>query len=371
VEIAPVVRGPLVVTVEEEGKTRVIDRYVISAPVAGFTRRIELDVGDVVARGQPLVVMEPLRSDVLDPRRRAEAQARIAAAEAALQVAEQNARAAAAEADLAETELARLKRLYQARGTSREALDQAEAEARRTRAHLRSAEFAVDVARSELEAARTALRYSAAEATPAADEQVVIRSPVDGQVLKISHKSARVVGAGESLIEVGNPDALEVEVDVLSADAVRIRPGTRVLFDRWGGDVPLEGRVRVVEPAGFTEVSALGVEEQRVWVIADITSPPELWKRLGDGYRMEASFVLWEGERVLQVPTSALFRYRDDRGNGWAVFVAQDKRARLRPVQVGHRSGLRAEIRSGLSQGEAVITHPGESVEDGVRLEVR
>lgn len=367
VDTTTVTRAPLQVTVEEEGKTRVINRFVISAPVAGFARRIDLDVGDAVAKGQVLVELEALPSAVLDPRSQAQAQARVEATRAALNMAEENARAALALADFAQADLRRLKKLYQSGGASKENIDQAETEDRRARANLRSAEFAVEVAQFELDAARTALRYSAATAGDKSSERVAIRTPVNGRVLKLYRKSEGVVDSGEALLEIGDPHALEAEVDVLSADAVRISPGSRVLFERWGGDDPLEGRVRIVEPVGFTKISALGVEEQRVLVIADIVSPPQRWERLGDGYRVEASFILWQAEDVLQIPTSALFRH----GEGWAVFAIEDEKARQRPVRVGHRSGLKAEIVSGLKAGETVIVHPDDTIADGVRIRAR
>lgn len=366
IEAATVARKPLRVTVEEEGKTRVIDRYVVSAPVAGYVRRVRLDVGDAVPQGAPVLELEPLPSDVLDPRSHAQAQARVAAAEDSLHAAREAAVAAKAEADYAQAELRRVSGLRKAKTVSEQELDRAEARARQTTASLRSARFAVEVAGHELEAAKTALRYSAAQGG-AAHETVVVRSPVGGRVLKRHRQSEGVVAAGAPLVEVGDPRALEVEVDVLSADAVRIRPGTRVLFERWGGAQPLEGSVRVVEPVGFTKVSALGVEEQRVWVIVDFTSPQEQWERLGDGYRVEASFVLWEGDAVLQVPASALFRY----GDGWAVFVLDGNRARRREVRLGHRSDLSAEITAGLQEGERVIIHPDDSIADGSSVRVR
>jgi HlyD family secretion protein len=367
VDVMAVTRAPLQVTVEEEGKTRVVDRFVISAPVPGYVRRIELKVGDTVGQGQILAEVEPLRSVILDPRSRAEAQARVAAAEAALRAAQEDAIAAEAEADYAASQLQRLRRLYPKGYISIETLQQAEAAARRTKARRSSSRFAVQVAKFDLEAARTALRYSVAQDSHQTMEEAPVRAPVEGRVLKLKHESEGVVQAGEPLLEIGDPNSLEIEVEVLSADAVRISPGTRVLFERWGGVRPLEGRVRRVEPTGFTKVSALGVEEQRVLVIADITSPTEQWQRLGDGYRVEASFILWEGDSVLQVPESALFRHRD----GWAVFMAANGRARLQPVQVGHRSGLAAEIISPLKEGELVILHPDDSLADGARISLR
>ncbi len=367
VEAGRVTRGPLQSTVEEEGRTRVADRFVLSSPVAGTARRIDLAVGDAVAKDRSVVVVEPLQAGALDPRSRAEAQARVAAAEAAYSAAGENARDAAAHDGYAQTRLGRTRGLFDAGLVTKDALDQAETEGRRAEAARRSAEFAVQVARHNVEAARTALRYSAAEGTVSAPEAFSVRSPVAGRVLAIPHESAGVVAPGQPLIEVGDPDAIEVEVEVLSADAVRLKPGMRVLFDRWGGDAPLEGRVRVVEPAGFTKVSALGVEEQRVHVIADIVSKTAGRERLGDGYRLEARFILWEGTDVLQVPAGALFRH----GDGWAAFAVRNGKARMQPVGVGHRGSLGAEVLSGLSAGDSVVVHPGDAVRDGVRVRIR
>lgn len=366
VEVVEASRGLLQVTVEEEGKTRVKDRYVISAPVPGISRRIELEVGDLVSKGDVVAQLEPQRSIVLDPRSRAEAEARVAAAKAALRAAMENALAAEARENYAAIRLQRIKGLYESESVSADALDQAETEARQARADLRSAEFAVEVARHEEEAAKTALLYSAAESNKTS-QRVDIKAPVDGRVLKIFRESEGVVNSGEPLLEIGDPQSLEVEVDVLSADAVRIAPGKVVFLERWGGEEVLEGRVRVVEPVGFTKVSALGIEEQRVLVIADIVSPSPIWERLGDGYRVEARFIVWDKEGVLQIPNSALFR----KGNGWAVFAVEGGRAVMRTVQVGQRSSLMAEVLSGISQDDVVIVHPDDSVGDGTRIRIR
>ncbi len=368
VEVAPVVRAPLSVTVREEGRTRVMDRYVLSAPVPAFAHRLELKVGDRVRARQTVLELEPLRSAGLDPRARATAQARVAAAESALLAAEQNAAAAEAESTLANSELERIERLHEAGAVSKDALDQAAARARRAAATLRSAQFAVDVARYELEAARAVLSYSAREEPGEGQEVVELRSPVAGEVLRVIHESEGVVAAGQPLIEVGDPSALEVEVEVLSADAVRIEAGMQVILERWGGDEPLEGRVRRVEPVGFTKVSALGVEEQRVLVIVDMVSPPEAWRRLGDGYRVEATFVLWRGDDVLQVPSSALYRGEE----GWAVYrVAPEMQIEARPIQLGRRSGLAAEVTAGLTEEDLVVTHPDDRIRPGVTVRLR
>ena len=218
-----------------------------------------------------------------------------------------------------------------------------------------------------MEAAKTALRHSAAQPSGAARETVVVRATVDGQVLARPRQSEGVVEAGTPLLEIGDPRALEVAVDVLSADAVRIRPGTPVVLERWGGEQALEGSTRSVEPVGFTKLSALGVEEQRVWVVADLRSPAEAWSRLGDGYRVEASFIVWQGERVLQIPASALFR----QGEGWAVFVIDNGQARRRTVGIGRRGGLNVEILSGRTEGERVVTHPDDALHEGATVQIR
>ena len=367
VDAARVKHDVLKVVVEEEGKTRVIDRFVISAPVAGYMRRIELNVGDEISKGQQLVNLEPLRSSVLDPRSRAEAEARVAASKSALLATEKNARAADADAKYASSEYARLKPLRKSGTVSQEKFQQAQANARRTQANLESAGFSVEVARFELEAAQAAVRYSAASVTEGVPETVSIKAPVQGRVLKIHHESEGVLNAGEPLIELGDPSSLEVEVDILSRDAVRIKPGMKVVFEHWGGDMPIEGVVRTIEPVGFTKVSALGVEEQRVLAIIDLTSSKETWGRLGDGYRVEASFILWEDNNVLQIPSSALFRFKE----GWAVFTIEDGEAQLRQVEIGHHGGLVVEVVSGLSDGEVVVTHPGDSIEEGSRVRLR
>jgi len=367
VEVAAVERGPLRIMVEEEGQTRVKDRYVISAPVAGYLQRIELDVGDNVSQGQTLALLEPLRPEVLDPRSQARAEAQVAAAEAALKGADEAVTAARAEARYARSEYMRKQKLRADALISQDALEQAENHNRQASAALRSAEFAVDVARFELEAARTSLSYSLTENGETGLPAVKLRAPVDSRVLRIDHESEGVVSTAQDLLEIGDPAALEVAVDVLSADAVRIQPESRVIFRRWGGDQTLEGVVRTIEPVGFTKISALGVEEQRVWVIADLTSPRDMWLTLGDGYRVEANFILWEAGDVLQLPANALFRHAD----GWAVFSVENGRARRREIETGQRNGLVAEVLAGIDAGARVILHPDDRIEDGVRVEVQ
>ncbi|MCP4391719.1 MAG: efflux RND transporter periplasmic adaptor subunit [Gammaproteobacteria bacterium] len=367
VEAVAAMRAPLAVTIEEEGRTRVIDRYIVSAPVDGVACRVQLEVGDPVEQGQILLGITPLESQVLDPRSRAQASARVSAAESALRAAREQAQAATASKEFASAEFERLRPLIEEGLVSREAFDRAETKAKTSTAAKRSADFNVEVASYDLEAARTTLEYSAASASGEPAERVPVRAPINGRILKVHHECEGAVRTGQPLLEVGDPTALEIEVDVLSADAVKIKPGMQVLFDRWGGEQPLQGKVRNIEPVGFTKISALGVEEQRVLVISDFTSPGVQWQRLGDGYRVEARFILWQQADVLQVPASSLFRYQQ----GWAVFVIDGNRANRRQIKLGQRNGLIAQIVAGLEAGEMVINHPSDAVEDGKRVKQR
>lgn len=367
VELAPARKGELAVTVDEEGRTRVRERYLVAAPVAGQARRISLKVGDAVAAGQVLAWIDPAPAASLDPRSRAQAAAQVEVARAALRAAAETARGAAAEAKLAEQELTRAEALAREHFLSQAAVDQARARHQAGQASRQAAEYAVTVARHQVEVARAALLQAATLAKGGPAETLRVTAPVAGQVLSVPRESEGAVQPGQALLEIGNPRALEVVVEVLSTAAVKLVVGAQVLLDRWGGEHPLEGRVRVVEPTGFTKVSALGVEEQRVRAIVDITSPPEQWRALGDGYRVEASFVLWRGDDLLLVPTSALFRH----GDGWALFVAEADRARLTPVKIGQRNGISAQVLDGLRVGARVVAYPDDKIADGVRVKAR
>ncbi len=366
VEAIAVIRAPLTVTIEEEGRTRVIDRYIISAPVDGVACRVQLDVGDHVEQGQELLSITPLESQVLDPRSRAQAEAKVAAAKSALRAAEEQARAAAASEQLAATELKRKRPLMDKELIARDVYDKAVTEAKTTTAARRSAKFHVKVAKHELRSAQMVLDYAKNSSRDSA-ERLPVRSPIKGRILKVPHECEGPVRTSDPLLEVGDPSILEIEVDVLSSDAVKVKPGMKVLFDRWGGEQTLEGTVRIIEPVGFTKNSALGVEEQRVLIISDFTSPAEQWQRLGDGYRVEARFILWHEEHVLQVPASSLFRY----DNGWALFVIEDQYAKRREVKVGQRNGLVAQILEGVKEGDMVINHPSDKIEDGRSVKER
>jgi len=364
VDLVDVSRGPLQVTIEEEGRTRLKERFVISAPTSGYMRRIISKVGDPVQKGEAVVVLEPLRSQSLDPRSRAESEAAVSAAKAALIAAQEKERAAAADADYIGKKSERVAKLYSKGYAAKDQFDQTESELNKSRAVRDSAKAAADVASFEFDRARATLKNFNPVKRTVTHGTVYISSPVSGNIFKIYRESEGAVNPGEPMMDIGNAENLEVLVEVLSSDAVKIKKGTPVLFKRWGGDEPLLGVVRVVEPAGFTKISSLGVEEQRVLIIADITSPPEMWRALGDGYRLEAHFVIWEGIDVLQVPASSLFRS----GGEWAVFVNDKGKARERAVEVGQRNGLTAEIISGIKAKEKVIAHPDDSISDGTRI---
>jgi HlyD family secretion protein len=367
VDLVAVSRGPLQVMIEEEGRTRLKERFVVSAPTAGYVRRIDAKVGDPVRKGQTVVALEPLRSQPLDPRSRAEAEATAFAAQAGLNAAIEKERAAAADADYMEKRLERIANLYSKRYVAQDQWDQAASEAKKARAVQLSAKAAVDVSRSELDRAKTVLKNFPPGGMAEKANTVYVSSPVSGDVIKIYRESEGAVNVGEPLLEIGDSKNLEVRVELLSSDAVKIKKGGMVLFKRWGGEGTLTGMVRIVEPAGFTKVSSLGVEEQRVLVIAEFTSPPETWRLLGDGYRLEAHFVVWEGKDVLQIPASGLFRS----GTEWAVFVEDNGKARQRTLVVGQRNGLTAEIISGLREKERVVAHPDDSIKNGTPIRSR
>jgi len=364
VDAADVVRAPFRVTIEEEGRTRVKDRYEVSAPIAGQIARVSLEPGDRVAPGAVLFVIDPLLSAPLDARARAQAQATLARAESALQASQTQMQVEQARAALADSELARLRPLAATGHVSAAALDRAQSEVRTAAAALRSARFAVDVARHERDVARAALSVNG---TAAGSAPMPVRSPVDATVLKRLRQSEGTVQAGAAILTLGDLDSLEIEVDVLSPDAVRLQPGMPVEVERWGGDTTLSGRVRRIEPSGFTKVSALGVEEQRVWVYVELDGDREAWRRLGDGYRVEARFVVWQGDDVLQVPAGALFR----EGDRWGLYVIDGDRVRHRQVTPGRRGGLLVQIVDGLQAGERVVLHPGQDLRDGARVRVR
>ena len=377
VDMATVEQGSIRVTVNQDGKTRIREKYVVSAPLAGRLLRIELEPGDPVEAGKTLLAsIEPRDPELLDARTIAQAEARVKAAEATVQKMEPLLDEATASQEYAESELQRARK-------STRSVSASEVEGKllayRTRAAmLRTTKHNREIAKFELDQARAALIRSrphvdnasnntSAEPPASNGWNFTIRAPIDGRVLRIFQESTAVVNSGTSLLELGDPTDLEVEIDVLSRDAVKIVPGARVLLEHWGGEKTLQGRVRLVEPSAFTKISTLGVEEQRVNAIVDLVDPPQDRTALGDGFRVEARIIVSEATDVLKTPTSALFRV----GEEWAVFRVVDGVAQQTVVKLGMQNGLEAEVVEGLAAGDQVVVHPGDDVADGTSVEVR
>lgn len=359
-----VTQGPFAETIEDEGYARVRNPHRVLAPITGFMRRVELEPGDAVNQGDALFELEPLPTPALDSRSREQvidaieaAKARVALAEAQLNIQQSQAR-------IAEAELARQQTLFERAFVSQEAIERARSQAETALAAEHAAEHAVEVAMFELKAAEANLAIQDGARGAIDQPSLVVRSPIAGTVINRERCCEGPINMGEPVLEIGDLSTLEVRIDLLSMDAVKVKPGMSVLLERWGGEQTLDGVVRRVEPRGFMRTSALGVEEQRVPVLIDITSPVEVWGTLGDGYRLEGRFILWEGQDVLQLPTSALFRQNDQ----WQVFVVEQGRAIQRQVDIGRRSGLRTEVIDGVVVGEQVIIHPNDRLSDGVRV---
>lgn len=348
VETARVVTGPLRATVSEEGKTRIRQRYVVSSPVTGQLRRVPFKPGAMIAAGDIVAVIEPMAASPLDTRSRALAEARRDSAVAALE----KTRLSHA---LAANELKRVERMFAEKTVSPQ--DYETAQMRET-----AAAREVIAAEGALRAAVAELAVVGADTTPTLIE---VRAPSAGRVLHVFQESERPVGAGTPLLDVGDPADLEVVIELLSRDGAALAPGAPVELEQWGGPQPLAARVRLVEPAAFTKISALGVEEQRVNVVADIITPLAERQSLGDNFRVEGRVVLWASDRVLKVPVSALFR----RGSQWAAYVVRGGRAALVPVSAGRSSGMETQVLAGLAEGDEVILYPGDRVQDGDRVQ--
>ena len=368
VDWATVSQGPLEVTVNEDGRTRIREKYTVSTPLAGQLQRVALRPGAPVYAGETLLAtILPSSPDLLDSRSRSTAEARVKASEAGVSRAEANAAAAKAAAESAKTLLERQERLHKGAATSEQSFEDAKMLARMRAEENRSAEFGREIAKFELELAQAAfVRTAPGDESAAESWHLDVVAPIKGTILRVFQESAAVLPAGTPLMEIGDPRDIELEVDVLSTDAVKIAPGAKVHIEHWGGDTVLEGRVRLIEPGAFTKVSALGVEEQRVNIISDLVSPvPE---QFGDRFRFEARIVTWRGEDVVKVPMSALFRYQAD----WAVFVVDPAQtARRKVVRIGHRNSDEAEVLEGLAANDRVIIFPSDRVAEGVLLQLK
>ncbi len=385
VDVGQVGRGPLVVTVDEDGHTRVRERYTVSATVAGNLERVRREVGEFVEAGGVLATIHPAKAPLLDPRSRAQAEAMVETAQASVSQAQVAVEQAEQADQYARREADRLRGVYRAGGLTQQRAEQAEFEAEQARTRLEAARAAVRVAREQLAQAQAALDAgqdgTASEPETMENMQgqavgggpvesaaaVEIRAPVAGTVLQLLQESAAPVQMGTPILELGDPEQLEIVVDVLTTEAVGIKSGAPAQIEQWGGGQHVQAVVRHIEPAAFTRVSSLGVEEQRVNVILDIVEAPEVWRTIGDGFRVEARIVTWEGEDVLKVDASAVFRSPQ----GWAAYRIVDGRARLTLVEPGARTDREVQILSGLDAGDTVILYPGDTVTDGVRVEAR
>lgn len=384
VDLATVDRGTVRVTVDEDGKTRIREKYIVSTPLAGRLLRINMDPGDPVVAGATLLAtIEPRDPELLDARAVAQAEARVRVAESAVKKTEPMLEQARIEQGNAETQLARIRSAELS--FSDADIENAEARYLAASEELRSTKYAQEIAKFELQQAEAALLRSlpraeagdstglpngdgaSRDASGANGWNFTILAPITGRVLRVFQESSAVVTAGMSLLELGDPNDLEIEIDVLSSDAVKIEPRAPVMLEHWGGELVLQGRVRLVEPSGFTKISTLGVEEQRVNVIVDLVDPIQNRRALGDGFRVEARIVVAEARDVLKVPASSLFRPP----TGWAVFKLVGGRAVETKVEVGRQNGLEAEITAGLEEGDQVVVHPSDQIVDGVAVSER
>lgn len=373
VEVATVTQGHFETTVDEDGKTRLRERYVVSAPLAGLLTRITLREGDAVDAGAVVATLTPVLPPMLDERTLREQQVRLEITEA--QVQRVNARVEGAKVALlqARNEVQRSEQLARQGFVSPTKLETDRLAALAAQKDLDAANEEFHVAGHEVEQARAALAAVRGSGR-SGSRRFTLRAPTAGRVLRVVQTSETAVALGTPLVELGDTRGLEVVAELLTTDALQAKPGSRVLIERWGGDCALQGRVRLVEPAAFTKVSALGVEEQRVKVLIDITSPPDQWRALGDGFRVSVRLVTREVDNAIKVPVSAVFPVPDREGaprGGMAVFVLENGRARMTSVQVGARNGADAWVQQGLAPGASVIVYPGAAVKDGARVSAR
>lgn len=366
VDIAAVETGPLQVTVDEEGISHIREVYTISAPLAGRVERTRLKVGDPVVAGETVVAtITPKPPDFLDDRTASTAASNVKAAEAALTFARATVEKVEAELTFARQDLVRAEELARRKTVSERTRDEARLKVATLVAALENAKADVEVKSRQLDAARAQLMQPGTlPPSEGVNCCVTVRSPTSGRVLKLVVESAQVVEAGTALMEVGDPNDLEVVVDLLSTDAVRVQEGARAYIERWGGADTLMARVRRIEPAGFKDVSALGIEEQRVKVRLDLENVKPTNGKLGHDYRVFVRIVVWRDENALRVPISALFRQDQD----WAVFVDSHGRARSRVIRIGQRNASHAQVLGGLKAGERVILHPSDRIKDAVSI---
>jgi HlyD family secretion protein len=373
IDVHVVERGDLAVTLEGEGKTRIHDVYTVSAPVEGRVTRIEREPGDTVTAGVSVIAnMYPANPQFLDKRSETQARAEVEGATAALSLANARVRQVQAQLEFDLAELKRNRALYEKNSLSKAALERSELSLKTRQAELETAQSNQKVMTANLESAKVRLMQPNSiderRGTKAEDScHICLYSPVNGQVLRILHKSESIVAVGTPLVEIGNPNDLEVIIEMLSTNAVKVEVGDRAIIKRWGGQTDLEAKVRMVEPSGFTKISALGVEEQRVNVLLSFTGDAKNWKSLGDAFRVEAEIIIEQATDVIQVPLSAVFRNNEI----WSVFKVIDDTAILQPVVINRRNERYVEIIGGLAVGDTIIIHPSNSIANDVSVVLR
>ncbi|MDP2559764.1 efflux RND transporter periplasmic adaptor subunit [Psychrobium sp. 1_MG-2023] len=369
VDVVRVGRGNFIISVAGEGKTQIPDIYVLSAPFNGRINRIDSEAGDFVIANQSVIAnMHPVNPQFLDKRSEIQAQAAVEGAKAALNLAKARVKQAQVLLDFDLSEYQRTKLLYQKKAVSKHQLDHTKMRLETLRAEVETAQSQQKVMAAQLAAAKVRLlQPDHLKDITVNDCQVCVYSPINGQVLKILHKSETTVNAGTPLVEIGDPKLLEAVIELLSTQAVKVSVGDKAIVTRWGGEENINARVRLIEPSGFTKISALGVEEQRVNVILTLVDPVTKWQNLGNAYRVEASIIVDHVSDALTVPLSALFRYNQQ----WAVFVIADSQAMLRPVTITRRNELSAEVASGLEDGEYVVIYPSNQLHTGDKVAVK
>ena len=367
VDLASAARGDMAVTVSSEGRTRVKQEYQVTAPVGGRLLRVLLKAGDQVVANETLIAtIEPPPPQFNDVRSQAENEARVHAAESALAQASVELERARSQLDFAEADVVRYKDLAARGVTPARSMEQYALEADVRRKALVIAQRAVDQKTSELQQIKASLMGPSGEQSAEQQRPIEVRSPITGRVLNVLQESETVVQPGQTILTMGDPKKIEVMLEMLSEDAVKVREGDTATLEGWGG-APLHMRVRRIEPFGYTKISALGIEEQRVHVLLDFTDPPEKWASLGHGFRVVGKVQIWDGKQVLKLPMGALFRD----GDRWAVYKVDDGRARLQHVDLGHLNETEAEVLGGVDAGDQVILHPSDRISDGVPVRQR
>jgi HlyD family secretion protein len=362
-------KSDIIVTVEGEGQTRIHDIYTVSTPIDGRVTRVEIEAGDYVFAAESVIAnMYPSNPAFLDRRTEIQAQADVEGAKAALALATARVKQAKTELEYNLADNKRIKQLFAKKLISETDMEKSDLHIKTLQAELETVVSNEKLMQSRLEAAKTNLlqpdNADLAIDSENSDCQICIKSPVDGMVLRILHKSESIVPVGTPLVEIGDPEDLEAKIEMLSTNAVKVKVGDKALLKNWGGDHDINAVVRTIEPSGFTKISALGIEQQRVNIILNLTDPIEKWKQLGDAFRIEAEIIIDSAENVLVVPLSALFRQNQQ----WSVYKIVDDVTQLQKVEIGKRNDRYAEIKNGLQENDEIVLYPGNKISDNIKI---